>query len=154
MTTPSARRHDGIALCLSGGGFRASLFHLGALRRLHGLSVLHRLEAISAVSGGSIVAGYVATALRETGRDPREGFVNWNPPHPAALPPELDLARAPAPPSGTPLPERTYDPLSPGPPRTAPVHPLRHPPYPWGELGVHTGGCRAGYSGAVVAFPN
>jgi NTE family protein len=28
---PAARR-SGVALCLSGGGFRATLFHLGALR--------------------------------------------------------------------------------------------------------------------------
>ena len=26
---------SGIGICLSGGGFRASLFHLGAVRRLH-----------------------------------------------------------------------------------------------------------------------
>jgi NTE family protein len=47
------RREDGIALCLSGGGFRASLFHLGALRRLHDLGILQRVSAISSVSGGA-----------------------------------------------------------------------------------------------------
>ena len=26
---------EGVALCLSGGGYRAALFHLGALQRLH-----------------------------------------------------------------------------------------------------------------------
>lgn len=54
---PSARRdRHGTALCLSGGGFRASLFHLGAVRRLDELGVLGRLRTISAVSGGALVA--------------------------------------------------------------------------------------------------
>jgi len=47
----------GIALCLSGGGYRAMLFHLGALWRLNELAYLPRLARISSVSGGSIVAG-------------------------------------------------------------------------------------------------
>jgi len=48
---------DGIALCLSGGGYRAMLFHLGALWRLNELGYLPRLARISSVSGGSITAG-------------------------------------------------------------------------------------------------
>src|SRR5262245_31835308 len=54
------RRTRGIALCLSGGGFRAALFHLGAIRRLDELGVLSRLETISSVSGGSILAAFLA----------------------------------------------------------------------------------------------
>jgi NTE family protein len=62
---PRARQErKGVALCLSGGGFRAVLFHLGALRRLNELGVLARLDAISSVSGGSIVAAHLATVLR------------------------------------------------------------------------------------------
>lgn len=54
---PAARgARRGTALCLSGGGFRASLFHLGAVRRLNELGVLGRLRTVSAVSGGAIVA--------------------------------------------------------------------------------------------------
>lgn len=53
-----------IALCLSGGGFRAALFHLGALRRLNELGVLSKINTIASVSGGSILAGYLATRLR------------------------------------------------------------------------------------------
>lgn len=54
---PSWRgRRDGTALCLSGGGFRAALFHLGALRRLNELGMLGQLKTVSAVSGGSIAA--------------------------------------------------------------------------------------------------
>jgi NTE family protein len=46
----------GIALCLSGGGYRAMLFHLGALWRLNELGYLPKLTRISSVSGGSITA--------------------------------------------------------------------------------------------------
>lgn len=47
---------DGIALCLSGGGYRAMLFHLGALWRLNELGYLRKLKRISSVSGGSIIS--------------------------------------------------------------------------------------------------
>lgn len=50
----------GIALCLSGGGYRAMLFHLGALWRLNELGYLHKLDRVSSVSGGSITAGVLA----------------------------------------------------------------------------------------------
>jgi NTE family protein len=47
---------SGIALCLSGGGYRAMLFHAGALWRLNELGFLSRLARVSSVSGGSIIA--------------------------------------------------------------------------------------------------
>ncbi len=53
---------DGIALCLSGGGYRAMLFHLGALWRLNELGWLPRLDRVSSVSGGSITAGVLGLA--------------------------------------------------------------------------------------------
>ena len=61
---PKSKR-DGIGLCLSGGGFRASLFHLGALRRLNELGILARADfkTITSVSGGSITAAQLATTL-------------------------------------------------------------------------------------------
>jgi NTE family protein len=52
-----ARPQPGVALCLSGGGYRAMVFHLGALWRLNELGYLARLDRISSVSGGSITAG-------------------------------------------------------------------------------------------------
>lgn len=60
----SARRkvEDGIALCLSGGGYRAMLFHAGALWRLNELGYLPRLDRVSSVSGGSITAAALAVA--------------------------------------------------------------------------------------------
>ena len=59
----------GIALCLSGGGSRAMLFHAGALLRLNELAMLPGLDRISSVSGGSIVAGTLAAAWRDLGFD-------------------------------------------------------------------------------------
>ena len=47
----------GTALCLSGGGYRAMLFHVGALWRLNEAGMLRDLKRISSVSGGSITAG-------------------------------------------------------------------------------------------------
>jgi NTE family protein len=51
---------QGIALCLSGGGYRAMLFHAGALWRLNELAFLPKLKRVSSVSGGSITAGVLA----------------------------------------------------------------------------------------------
>jgi NTE family protein len=51
------RLEDGIALCLSGGGYRAMLFHVGAIWRLNELRYLSKLDRVSSVSGGSITAG-------------------------------------------------------------------------------------------------
>ena len=50
------RPQPGIALCLSGGGYRAMVFHLGALWRLYDAGLLGTVSRISSVSGGSITA--------------------------------------------------------------------------------------------------
>lgn len=64
----------GIGLCLSGGGYRAMLFHLGVLWRLAELGYLGSsdrtgmhgpigtLQRVSSVSGGSIIAGVLGVA--------------------------------------------------------------------------------------------
>src|SRR3989442_13581900 len=54
--TPERGPEDGIALCLSGGGYRARLFHRGALWRINGLGVLPHLARISSVAAGPIAA--------------------------------------------------------------------------------------------------
>ncbi|MGH7947133.1 MAG: patatin-like phospholipase family protein [Opitutaceae bacterium] len=54
---------SGHALCLSGGGYRAALFHLGALRRLNECGLLGHLDMISSVSGGSILAAHLARVV-------------------------------------------------------------------------------------------
>ena len=53
-----------IGLALSGGGFRASLYHLGVLARLAELDVLRRVDVLSCVSGGSIVGAYYYLKVR------------------------------------------------------------------------------------------
>ena len=54
-----------IGLALSGGGFRATLFGLGTLWRLNDAGLLGRLDRITSVSGGSIVAGVLAKQWRD-----------------------------------------------------------------------------------------
>ncbi len=62
---------EGSALCLSGGGYRAMLFHLGALWRLNEAAYLPRLDRVSSVSGGSIAAGVLALGWPRLAFDPR-----------------------------------------------------------------------------------
>ncbi|MCA1359611.1 patatin-like phospholipase family protein [Bradyrhizobium sp. IC3069] len=50
------------ALCLSGGGYRAMVFHVGVLWRLYETGLLKNVRRISSVSGGSITAGMLALA--------------------------------------------------------------------------------------------
>jgi predicted acylesterase/phospholipase RssA len=54
-----------VGVALSGGGFRASLFHIGVLARLAECDVLRRVEVLSCVSGGSILGAYYYLKLRK-----------------------------------------------------------------------------------------
>jgi NTE family protein len=53
----SVRSLWGTGLCLSGGGYRAMVFHLGTFIRLNEAGLIKKLNRISSVSGGSIAAG-------------------------------------------------------------------------------------------------
>lgn len=53
---------DTIGLCLSGGGYRAMIYHVGALTRLNEIGLLPQLREVASVSGGSISAGVLARA--------------------------------------------------------------------------------------------
>lgn len=57
---PEAGSLTGTGLCLSGGGYRAMLFHCGTLLRLHETGKLFEIDRISSVSGGSIMAAKLA----------------------------------------------------------------------------------------------
>lgn len=46
-------------LCLSGGGFRATLFHLGVIAALRAKNELSQIKRITSASGGSIVAAHL-----------------------------------------------------------------------------------------------
>lgn len=54
-----------LGLALSGGGFRASLFHIGVLARLAELDLLRRVDVLSTVSGGSIIGAYYYLKLKQ-----------------------------------------------------------------------------------------
>jgi predicted acylesterase/phospholipase RssA len=49
-----------LGLALSGGGFRATLFHLGLVRFLRDADILRQVTHITSVSGGSIMAAHLA----------------------------------------------------------------------------------------------
>jgi NTE family protein len=68
---------DDVALCLSGGGFRAALFHLGAVRRLYELGILQRVKTIASVSGGSLLAAHLARHWEQWGGSTL-GPDDWN----------------------------------------------------------------------------
>ena len=57
---PDEKPSPGVGLCLSGGGYRAMLFHVGTIWRLNEAGLLPKLDRISSVSGGSITAGVLA----------------------------------------------------------------------------------------------
>jgi NTE family protein len=60
----------GIGLCLSGGGYRAMVFHVGVLWRLYETGVLKKIDRISSVSGGSITSGLLGLRWSELRLDP------------------------------------------------------------------------------------
>jgi predicted acylesterase/phospholipase RssA len=68
------RKSNKLGLALSGGGFRASFFHIGVLARLAELDLLRSIEVISTVSGGSIIGALYYLHVRrllESSRDNR-----------------------------------------------------------------------------------
>jgi NTE family protein len=67
----------GTALCLSGGGYRAALFHLGAMLRLHERDELPEIELFSAVSGGSIALAWLVSRYLALREDETEDFDEW-----------------------------------------------------------------------------
>ena len=50
-----------LGLSLSGGGYRASAFHLGTMRKLHDMGILQEVNVLSTISGGSITGAYYCT---------------------------------------------------------------------------------------------
>jgi predicted acylesterase/phospholipase RssA len=55
----------GIALCFSGGGYRAAAFHLGVLAYLDRIQLLPHVEILSTVSGGTLAGLTYAYALKK-----------------------------------------------------------------------------------------
>jgi len=73
-----AKPQPGIALSLSGGGYRAMLFHLGCLWRLNELHYLPKLNWLSSVSGGSITSGTLAQSWSQLGFDGNGFALNFD----------------------------------------------------------------------------
>lgn len=69
IDSDSTKPEEGVTLSLSGGGYRAMVFHIGALLRLNEVRLLGRLKRISSVSGGSITAAYLGLMWNELGFD-------------------------------------------------------------------------------------
>jgi NTE family protein len=69
-TRRQAEPEEGIALCLSGGGYRAMLFHAGAFLRLDEAGWLGRLDRVSCVSGGTIAGALLALRWDRLGFGP------------------------------------------------------------------------------------
>ena len=57
-TTDSSKKMN-IGLALSGGGFRATLFHLGLIRFLRDAGLLTSVTHLASVSGGSVMAAHL-----------------------------------------------------------------------------------------------
>ena len=64
-----------VGLALSGGGFRASFFHLGVMARLAEVDALRGVEVISSVSGGSIVAAHYYLELQRLLQTKADGAI-------------------------------------------------------------------------------
>jgi predicted acylesterase/phospholipase RssA len=53
-----------VGLALSGGGFRAALFHIGVLAKLAELDMLRNIEVLSCVSAGSVIGAHYYLEVR------------------------------------------------------------------------------------------
>ncbi|MDT5269933.1 MAG: hypothetical protein QOH49_2119 [Acidobacteriota bacterium] len=62
-----------VGLGLSGGGFRASFYHIGVLARLAEVGLLQHVEVLSCVSGGSIVGAHYYLKLRKLLEERNDG---------------------------------------------------------------------------------
>src|SRR5215204_3460831 len=79
LDEPKGKPKEAVGLCLSGGGYRAMVFHTGVLWRLYEAGLLKEVERISSVSGGSITAGVLALKWSRLSFDParlRADFVS------------------------------------------------------------------------------
>jgi tetratricopeptide (TPR) repeat protein len=65
-----------VGLGLSGGGFRASLFHIGVLAKLAELDVLRHVEVLSCVSGGSIIGAHYYLELRKLFKEKQDDQIS------------------------------------------------------------------------------
>ena len=65
MNSENSQYVDKLGLGLSGGGFRASFFHIGILAQMAEQKLLRHVEVISTVSGGSIIGALYYLHLKK-----------------------------------------------------------------------------------------
>src|ERR1700680_4348558 len=63
---------ESFGVSLSGGGFRATLFHLGVVRLLYETGLLKHVKFISGVSGGGILAAHLGMNWTRYTANPEE----------------------------------------------------------------------------------
>lgn len=63
---------ESFGVSLSGGGFRATLFHLGVVRLLYETGLLRHVQFISGVSGGGILAAHLGLNWKRYTGTPQE----------------------------------------------------------------------------------
>jgi hypothetical protein len=68
------RKFGNIALSFSGGGYRASAFHLGSLDLLQKVGLLEQVTMLSTVSGGTITGAKYVCALGESIKNNKPDF--------------------------------------------------------------------------------
>lgn len=64
-----------LGVALSGGGFRASFFHIGVLAALAELDMLRHVEVLSCVSGGSILGAHYYLEVRKLLQERADGDI-------------------------------------------------------------------------------
>lgn len=78
MQDASPQQNGKLGLALSGGGFRASFFHIGVLGRMAELGLLRQVEVISTVSGGSVIGALYYLRLRNLLRQKTDPEIDDN----------------------------------------------------------------------------
>jgi predicted acylesterase/phospholipase RssA len=79
LENPDLALRGKVGLALSGGGFRAALYHIGVLARLAERDVLRYVEVISCVSGGSIIGSFYYLKLQQMLEQAHEKQVKLTP---------------------------------------------------------------------------
>lgn len=78
MNAPIHERQQGkVGLSLSGGGFRAAMYHIGVLAALAEQDILKDVEVISCVSGGSIIGTFYYLKLKLCLESQPDGTINY-----------------------------------------------------------------------------
>jgi predicted acylesterase/phospholipase RssA len=77
ISTASTAPFSSIALCLSGGGYRAATYALGTMDMLHQLGLLDNVKLMSTVSGGTFTGVSYATSLSQ-GKGYEEFYSDFN----------------------------------------------------------------------------